>query len=87
MSKPLQVLYFAWLRDRIGLAEETVTPPASVTTIGALAAWLAAQSDRHAQAFAPGAVIRAAVNQQFADPGTQIAPGDEIAFFPPVTGG
>lgn len=83
----MKVLYFAWLRERVGTAEEEVTPPAEIATVGALADWLAARSPGHARAFAARATIRAAVNQDFADPTTPVAPGDEIAFFPPVTGG
>ncbi len=83
----MQVLYFAWLRQKVGHAEETVSPPQEVRTVGALADWLAARSPGHAAAFAERASIRCAVNQDFATPETPVAPGDEVAFFPPVTGG
>jgi len=83
----VQVLYFAWLRQKVGLSEEEVSPPAGVDTIGALADWLATRSPGHAEAFANRASIRCAVNQDFATPDTQVRPGDEVAFFPPVTGG
>jgi molybdopterin synthase sulfur carrier subunit len=83
----LTVLYFAWLRERAGVAEETVTPPASVATVAGLIAWLRDRSPRHAAAFADARVIRCAVNQDFADPATDLHDGDEVAFFPPVTGG
>ncbi|MDX5361223.1 MAG: molybdopterin converting factor subunit 1 [Alphaproteobacteria bacterium] len=83
----MRVLYFAWLRQKIGTGEETVSPPADVRTVGALAAWLAAQSPGHAEAFADPALIRAAVNQTHAGPDAPVEPGDEVAFFPPVTGG
>jgi molybdopterin synthase sulfur carrier subunit len=83
----LTVLYFAWLRERAGLGAETVTPPATVSTVADLIAWLRALSPRHAAAFADARVIRCAVNQDFADPATELHDGDEVAFFPPVTGG
>jgi molybdopterin converting factor subunit 1 len=83
----MQILYFAWLKERIGLAEETVSPPAEVATVGALAEWLAARSAAHAAAFADRALIRCAVNQEFATAETPVREGDEVAFFPPVTGG
>ncbi|MCU0986898.1 MAG: molybdopterin converting factor subunit 1 [Acetobacteraceae bacterium] len=83
----MQVLYFAWLRQKVGLGEESVSPPEGVATVGALADWLATRSPGHAAAFADRAAIRCAVNQDFATPDTPVAPGDEVAFFPPVTGG
>ena len=83
----MRVLYFAWLRQKTGLAEEAVDPPAEVTTVAALVDWLAARSPAHAEAFAHRAAIRCAVNQDFATPETPVRAGDEVAFFPPVTGG
>lgn len=83
----MKVLYFAWLKTRIGVAEEQVSPPAEVRTVGALTEWLKQRSPGHAQAFAHNDTIRAAINQTFATSDQAIAEGDEIAFFPPVTGG
>ncbi len=83
----VRVLYFAWLRERIGAAEESFELPAEVATLAGLIAWLSARDERHAQALADRRLVRAAVNQDFADPDTPIRPGDEVAFFPPVTGG
>jgi molybdopterin synthase sulfur carrier subunit len=83
----MKILYFAWLRQRTGVAEEQVDPPAEVATVGALVDWLRARSPGHAEAFANARVIRAAVNQDFASVDAPVARGDEIAFFPPVTGG
>ena len=83
----MRILYFAWLRQKIGFAEEEVTPPAEVLDIADLREWLATRSPGHAAAFADAKQIRAAVNQDFAAPDHPVAAGDEIAFFPPVTGG
>jgi molybdopterin synthase sulfur carrier subunit len=81
------ILYFAWLRERTGTTQESLELPDGLTTIGDLIAHLRARGGGYEAAFSLGRVIRAAVNQNFADPSTPIAPGDEIAFFPPVTGG
>lgn len=83
----LTVLYFAWLRERIGTGEEMLVLPAGVATVGEVMTWLAGRSQRHAAAFANRGTIRCAVNQDFADPSAPVRPGDEVAFFPPVTGG
>ena len=83
----MDVLYFAWLRQKIGAHMETVTPPESVTTVAELVDWLRQQSPGHADAFANAKFVRAAVNHEFATPDTAVGPGDEVAFFPPVTGG
>ncbi|HET7880763.1 MAG TPA: molybdopterin converting factor subunit 1 [Acetobacteraceae bacterium] len=87
IDAPLTILYFAWLRERTGTSEESVPLPADVSTVGGLVAWLAARSPGHASAFVNRRAVRCAVNQEFAAPETRIRPGDEIAFFPPVTGG
>lgn len=83
----MRVLYFAWVRETIGTGEEEVTLPAGVATVAALVDHLAARSPRHAAAFANRRTIRCAVNQDFAGPEDAVAEGDEVAFFPPVTGG
>ncbi len=83
----MRILYFAWVRERTGTAEETVTPPATVTTATALADWLSARSDGHAAAFADRKRLRLAINQDQADFSDPVAANDEIAFFPPMTGG
>ena len=87
MPAPINILYFAWLRERIGLSGEAVSAPAGVGTVAELIAALRALSPRHDAALAEGRAIRCAVNQEFASPDTPVAPGDEVAFFPPVTGG
>lgn len=83
----VRVLYFAWLRERVGRAEETLDLTEGVTTVDELVAALEARSEQHRDAFAQRRSIRAAVNQEFAQGATKVRPGDEIAFFPPVTGG
>ena len=83
----MKVLYFAWVRQKVGVAEEDVVPPAEVRDIAGLVAWLAARSPGHAAAFADPRQVRAAVNQDFATPDHPVLAGDEVAFFPPVTGG
>lgn len=83
----LRLLYFAWLRERVGHAEEELALPSSVHTVGELMRWLAARDPVHGAAFARAGLIRAAVNQEFAAPETELAAGDEVAFFPPMTGG
>lgn len=83
----MRVLYFAWVRQKVGMAEEEVSPPAEVRDVAGLVAWLAARSPGHAAAFAQAKQVRAAVNQEFATPDMPVRAGDEVAFFPPVTGG
>jgi molybdopterin synthase sulfur carrier subunit len=83
----LKVLYFAWVRQKVGIAEEDVAPPPEVRDVAGLIAFLAARSPGHAAAFADPRQLRAAVNQDFATPDAPVRPGDEVAFFPPVTGG
>jgi molybdopterin synthase sulfur carrier subunit len=87
MQTPITLLYFAWLRERTGASEETFTLPPDVRTIGALIDVLRARGPGFASAFETPNLVRAAVNQVFARPETAVAPGDEVAFFPPVTGG
>jgi len=83
----MKILYFAWLRSKIGCGEEELTPPVGTATVGQIMAWLATRSPGHAEAFAKPALIRAAINQDFATPDQPVGPNDELAFFPPVTGG
>lgn len=83
----MQILYFAWLRTKTGMGEESVSPPPDVTHVAALIQWLSARSPGHAQAFADLQVIRVAVNQDYVGLDHPVKSGDEVAFFPPVTGG
>lgn len=83
----MRVLYFAWLRERLGIAEEAIAVPAGVATVGDLLAWQRARGPVHAAAFADSGRIRCAVNQEFANLTNPVGAQDEVAFFPPVTGG
>jgi len=83
----VRLLYFAWVRERIGRAEETVDPPATVATVAELIGWLRARGAEYEHAFARPGVIRAAIDQAHVKPTAAIAGAREIAFFPPVTGG
>ncbi len=83
----MQILYFAWLKTYTGTSQETVDPPAQVTDVAGLLDWLAARSPAHASALEDRQAVRVAVNQEYARPGDPVKPGDEVALFPPVTGG
>ena len=83
----MRILYFASLRSKAGTASEDVSPPPEIATVGALIDWLRTQGPGHAAALADLAVVRVAVNQDYAKPDAPVCRGDEVAFFPPVTGG
>ena len=84
---PLRVLYFASVRDRLGMGEEQLALPEGVADVGALRAWMRSRGPVFEAVFTEGSRIRAAVNQDFATDAAPVAAGDEVAFFPPVTGG
>jgi molybdopterin synthase sulfur carrier subunit len=83
----VDLVYFAWVRERIGVDGETVDPPGTVTTVADLIAWLAGKSAGHAAALGDPARLRAAIDQAFVPLDAPIAGAREIALFPPVTGG
>jgi molybdopterin synthase sulfur carrier subunit len=83
----VKLVYFAWVRERVGMAEEQLDPPAGVATIAELMAWLAGRDEQHAYAFENAKVIRAAIDHRHVRPEAAIAGASEIAFFPPMTGG
>jgi sulfur-carrier protein len=83
----MKLKYFAWVRERIGKAEEIIEPPASVRTVEELIAWLSGRSEAYAYAFEKPKVIRAAIDRAHVRPDAAIAGAREIAFFPPMTGG
>lgn len=83
----MKLVYFAWLRERIGKAEEHRDLPASVHTISDLVAYLTGLGEEYAYAFENPAIIRAAMDRRHVKPDAAIAGASEIAFFPPMTGG
>ena len=83
----MKLKYFAWVRERIGKAEETIEPPAGVRTVNELIGWLAQRDDSYAHAFDKPKVIRAAIDHSHVKADAAIAGASEIAFFPPMTGG
>jgi len=83
----VKILYFAWIRERIGKPEEDVELPASIGTVGELMQWLKRRGEEYAYAFDNPKIVRAAIDKVHADPAAKIADAREIAFFPPMTGG
>jgi molybdopterin synthase sulfur carrier subunit len=83
----MKVLYFAWLRQRTGVGEEIVSLPQDVHDVAGLIAWLKKRGPGHAEALGDLDSIRVAVNQEFAGLDTAISENDEVALFPPMTGG
>lgn len=83
----MKLVYFAWVRQKIGVSEEQVDAPREATTVGAVAKWLHSRGGGYADAFADLKRLRAAVNQEHVDFAAPVGASDEVAFFPPVTGG
>ena len=83
----MKLLYFAWLKTKTGVGEEEVAPPAEVTTVRELLDWIKSRGPGYAEALSDLSIIRVAINQEFARPDDPVKPGDEVALFPPVTGG
>ncbi len=83
----MRILYFAWLRERIGKEQEDLTPPATVVTAADLIGWLTARGEEYAHAFENPKVVRVAIDRKHVKADTPIAGAREIAFFPPMTGG
>jgi molybdopterin synthase sulfur carrier subunit len=83
----INLVFFARLREDLGTAGEALELPAGVTTVAGLRTHLVQRGGAWAGALAPGRAVRVAVNHDMADAATPIKPGDEVAFFPPVTGG
>ena len=83
----MRVLYFAWIREKAGLAAEEVTPPESITDVAGLVSWLRARGGGPASALADPSLLRVAVNHQHARFDHPVGREDEVAFFPPITGG
>ncbi len=83
----IELLYFAWVRERIGVDGEILPLPQGIATVSSLLDWLAGRSAGHAAALADRNAIRVAVDQVFAGFDAAVAAGAEVAIFPPVTGG
>jgi molybdopterin synthase sulfur carrier subunit len=83
----VKLRYFAWVRERVGLAEEEIDPPAGIATVAELVAWLARRGEGYAYAFENPRVIRAAIDKSHVRADARIKGASEIAFFPPMTGG
>ena len=83
----MKLLYFAWVRERVGKGEEVVEPPSEIATVADLMIWLAGRGEEYAFAFANPRLIRAAIDRTHVKPDAAIAGAREVAFFPPMTGG
>jgi molybdopterin synthase sulfur carrier subunit len=83
----VKLVYFAWVRERVGVPEERVALPETVHTVRDVAAWLAGRGEHYAAAFDNPEIVRAAIDRRHVKPETPIAGASEIAFFPPMTGG
>ncbi|MCC6946755.1 MAG: molybdopterin converting factor subunit 1 [Bradyrhizobiaceae bacterium] len=83
----MKILYFAWIRERVGKTEEELDLPASVRTVGDLVEWLKGRGEEYAYAFENQKVVRAALDRVHVRPEAQLAGAREIALFPPMTGG
>ena len=83
----MKLLYFAWVRERVGKPEEEIDPPEGIATVAELISWLAARGEEYAHAFENPKVVRAAIDRTHVRTDAAIAGAREIAFFPPMTGG
>ena len=83
----MKLLYFAWLRARIGHAEEELPLPEEVRDVASLLKWLGRRGPRYADALRDLSVVRVAVNQEYVGRDYPVRDGDEVGLFPPVTGG
>ncbi len=83
----MRLLYFAWVRAKIGTAEETIDPPGGIATVAQLIEWLKARGPNYAAALDDAKRVRVAVNRDYVGWDHKVKPDDEVAFFPPVTGG
>ena len=86
-TRTLKLVYFAWVRERVGLAEETVVVPDGTRTIADLVRWLKTRDEGYQAAFENETIVRAAIDHMHVKPDAAIAGAREIAFFPPMTGG
>ena len=82
----MKALYFAWVREKIGKTEEEISPPAEIKTVGDLVTWLSTRGEEYEEAFSSG-TVRVSIDRAHVKHDAIIAKADEIAFFPPMTGG
>ena len=83
----MKLVYFAWVRERMGRADEQLDKPEGVETVADLINWLQARDEQGAYAFEQAEIIRAAINQEHVSHDMGLSDDDEVAFFPPMTGG
>jgi molybdopterin synthase sulfur carrier subunit len=83
----MKLVYFAWVRERIGRKDEEIALPADVATAGDLLAWLRARGPEYEHALSEPRAIRVAIDRVHAAPETSLAGAQEVALFPPMTGG
>ncbi len=83
----MKLIYFAWVRERVGKTDEELDLPPEVATVADLIAWLSSRGEGYAYAFEKPRSVRAALDRVHARPDAAIAGAKEIAFFPPMTGG
>ena len=83
----MKLRYFAWVRERVGKAEEEIDPPAAIATVAELMTWLSQRGEGYGYAFENPKVIRAAIDKSHVRADARITGAGEIAFFPPMTGG
>ena len=83
----MKLLYFAWIRTRLGVSEETLELPESVSDVHTLVEWLSSRDENFKNVFLEPDLMKVAVNQEYVEFDIPVPSGDEVAFFPPVTGG
>ena len=86
-AKEVKILYFSWIRERLGKSEETVTLPDNIDTVAKLLSWMKGRGEEFAAAFEFSDIVRVALDQEHAEHGDPIDAANEIAIFPPMTGG
>jgi len=83
----MKLLYFAWIRTQLGISEETIVLPEAVSDVQTLVGWLINRDENFKNTFLEHSLIQVAVNQEYVEFDCPVKSGDEVAFFPPVTGG
>lgn len=86
-ARRVRLVYFAWVRERVGLADEEIELPVEARTVLDLVRWLKGRDEGYAAAFAEETRVRAAIDRNHVKPGASLDGAREIAFFPPMTGG